>query len=85
MIKAHDRAQNISLKLGANHGQRGLRVLHQFNGSQRIGGGHVWPRQLDSLNSNRCLANMVKPGCRGISKSLPDYVIKVRVHNASLP
>ena len=36
MIKAHDRAQNISLKLGANHGQRVLRVLHQFNGSQRV-------------------------------------------------
>ncbi len=60
-------------------------MLHQVNGSQRIGGGHVWPRQLDSLNSSRSLANLIKTGCQGISKSLPDYVINVRVHEASLP
>ena len=60
-------------------------MLHQINGSQHIGVGHVWPCQLDSLNGNHCLANMVNTGCMGIPKSLPDYVIKVRVHAASLP
>ena len=60
-------------------------MLDQINGSHRIGVGQVWPCQLDSLNGNRCLANMVKTGCLGIPNSLPDYVIKVRVHAATLP
>ncbi len=80
MIKAHERAQNISLKLGANHGQRGLRVLHQVNGSQRIGGGHVWPCPLDRLNGKYGLAHVVPTGCQGIPNSLPDDVLKVQVH-----
>ena len=25
-------------------------MLHQVDGSERVGGGHVWPRLLDSLN-----------------------------------
>ena len=55
-------------------------MLHQFNGSQRIGVGHVWPRQMDSLYGKLGLANAVIAGCLGILESLPDYVIKVRVH-----
>ena len=58
-------------------------MLLQINGSQRFGGGHVWPYLLDSLKGNYGLANLVKPGCQGTLKSLPDYVIKVRVHDAS--
>ncbi len=70
----------MSLKLGANHGQRGLRVLRQVNDSQRIGGSHVWPYPLDSLKGSYGLANMVKPSCQGISTGLPDDVLNVRVH-----
>jgi hypothetical protein len=55
-------------------------LLHQFNGSQRIGVGHVWPRQMDSLYGKLGLANAVIAGCLGILESLPDCVIKVRVH-----
>ena len=53
---------------------------HQVNGSQRVGGGHVWPCPLDSLDGKLGLAHVVLAGCQSILKSLPDDVLKVRVH-----
>ncbi len=53
---------------------------HQVNGSQRIGGGHVWPRPLDSPNGKLGLAQVVLAGCLSIGEGLPDDVLKVRVH-----
>ncbi len=49
------------------------------NGSQRVGGGHVWPCPLDSPNGKLGLAQVILTGCQGIPKSLPDDVLKVRV------
>ncbi len=79
MIKAQERPQSISLKLSANCGQRGLRLPHQINGSQRVGGGHVRPCPLDGLGGKLGLAQVVLTGCQGIPKSLPDDVLKVTV------
>ncbi len=53
---------------------------HQVNGSQRIGGGHVWPSPLDSPNGKLGLAQIVLAGCLSIGEGLPDDVLKVRVH-----
>ena len=53
---------------------------HQVNGSQRVGGGHVWPCPLDSPNGKLGLAQVILTGCQGIPKSLPDDVLKARVH-----
>ena len=53
---------------------------HQIDGSQRVGGGHVWPCPLDSPNGKLGLAQVILTGCQGIPKSLPDDVLKVRVH-----
>jgi len=40
-------------------------VLYQVNGSQRIGGSHVWPCPLDSLNGKHGLGHVVLTGCQG--------------------
>ncbi len=58
----------------------GIFVLHQVDGSERVGGGHVWPCLLDSLNGNHGLAHVVPTGRLGNPESLPDDVLKVRVH-----
>jgi hypothetical protein len=55
-------------------------VLHQVDGSERVGGGHVWPCLLDSLNGKHGLAHVVPTGRLGNSESLPDDVLKVRIH-----
>ena len=47
-------------------------MLHQVDGSERVGGGHVWPRLLDRLNGNYGLAHVVPTGRPGNPKSLPD-------------
>ncbi len=80
MIKAREEVQNLSLRLNANRGLRGLRLPYHIDRSQRVGGGHVWPCPLDSLNGKHGLAHMVLTGCQGIPKSLSDDVLKVRVH-----
>ncbi len=54
-------------------------MLHQVDGSERVSGGHVWPRLLDSLNGNHGLAHVVPTGRLGNPKSLPNDVLKVRV------
>ncbi len=40
-----------------------------------VGGGHVWPCPLDSLNGKHGLAHMVLAGRLGVLKSLPDDVL----------
>ncbi len=45
-----------------------------------VGGSHVWPCPLDSLNGKLGLARVGPTDCKGIPKSLPDDVLKVRVH-----
>ncbi len=55
-------------------------MLHQVDGSHRVGDRHVWPCPLDSLNGKLGLARVVPSDCQGIPKSLPDDVFKVRVH-----
>jgi hypothetical protein len=60
--------------------QRGLRLLHQVYGSQRVGGGHVWPCSLDSLNGKHGLDHVVLTDCLGNLKSLPDDVLKAQVN-----
>ncbi len=35
---------------------------------------------LDSLNGKHGLAQVIPTGCQGVPKSLPDDVLKVRVH-----
>ncbi len=57
-------------------------MLHQFNNSQRIGGSHVWPRQLDSLNSKHGLAKLFPTACQGLPKGASDDVFKVQIHAA---
>ena len=52
-------------------------MLHQFNGGQHIGISHVRPCQLDSLNGKHGLANLIKTGCLGILKGLPNDLIKI--------
>ncbi len=52
----------------------------QVNGSQRVGGGHVWPCPLDSPNGKPGLDEVVPAGSLGIGKRLADDVLKVRVH-----
>ena len=52
-------------------------MLHQINGSQYFGVGHVWPCQLDSLNGKHGLAGVFPTGCQGILESLPDDLIEV--------
>ncbi len=47
-------------------------LLHQVNGSQRVGGGHVWPCPLDSLNGKHGLDHVILTGRQGIPKSLAD-------------
>ncbi len=58
---------------------------HQIDGSQRVGGGHVGPCPLDSPNGKLGLAQVILTGCQGIPKSLPDDVLKVRVHAGARP
>ena len=55
-------------------------MLHQFDGSQRIGGGHVWPCQLNGLYSKHGLAKVFPTGCQGFSKGTSDDVFKIQVH-----
>ena len=43
-----------------------------------VGGGHVWPCPLDSLNGKLGLAQVIPTGFLGIPKGLPDDVSKVR-------
>ena len=57
-------------------------MLHQVDGSERVGGGHVWPCLLDNLNGNHGLAHVVPTGRLGNPKSLPDAFLKVRVQGA---
>jgi len=45
-----------------------------------VGGGHVWPCPLDSLNGKHGLTHLIFTGCLGVPKSLPDDVLEVRVH-----
>ncbi len=52
----------------------------QVDGKQRIGGSHVRSCPLNSLNGKHGLAHVVLTGCLGNLKSLPNYVLKVRVH-----
>jgi hypothetical protein len=52
-------------------------TTHQVDRSQRISGGHVWPRLLDGLNGKHGLAHVISTDCQGIIKSLPDDVLKV--------
>ncbi len=80
MIKAREEVQNLSLRLNANRGLRGLRLPYHIDRSQLVGGGHVWPCPLDSLNGKHGLAHVIPAGCLGVPKSLPDDVLKVRVH-----
>ncbi len=47
---------------------------NQGNGSQRVGGGHVWPCPLDSPNGKLGLAQVILTGCLSIRN------LKVRVH-----
>ena len=54
--------------------------LHQINGGQRVRGGHVWPCSLDSPNGKLDPTQVIPTGCLGIPKSLPDDILKVRVH-----
>ncbi len=75
MIKAREEVQNLSLRLNANRGLRGLRLPYHIDRSQRVEGGHVWSCQLDSLNGKHGLAHMVLAGCLGIPKSLPDDIL----------
>ncbi len=53
---------------------------HHVDGSQSVGGGHVWSCPLDSPNGKLGLAQVILTGCHGIPKSLADDVLKVRVH-----
>ncbi len=55
---------------------------HQVNGSQRVGGGHVWPCPLDSPNGTLGLGEVVPAGSLGVGKRLADDVLKVGVHVA---
>ena len=55
-------------------------MLHQVDGGERVNGGHVWPCLLDSLNGKHGLAHVILTGRLGIPKSLPDDVLKARVH-----
>ncbi len=80
MIKVREEVQNLSLRLNANRGQRGLRLPYHIDRGQRVRGSHVWPCPLDSLNGKLGLARVVPTDCQGIPKSLPDDVLKVRVH-----
>ena len=80
MIKAREEVQNLSLRLNANRGLRGLRLPYHIDRSQRVGGGQVWPCPLDSLNGKLGLAQVVLTGSLGILNGLPDDVLKVRVH-----
>ena len=58
---------------------------HHFDSRQRLGGGHVWPCSLDSLNGQFRLAHVILTGCQGILKSLPNNVLKVfRVHAGNI-
>jgi hypothetical protein len=50
VIKAQEGVQNISLKLNASRGQRGLRLPYHIDRRERVGGGHVWPYLLDIPN-----------------------------------
>ncbi len=59
---------------------KALRTPRQINGSQRVGGGHVWPHLLDSPNGKLGLAQVILTGRLGVFKSLPDDILKVRVH-----
>ncbi len=54
-------------------------MLHQVDGSERISGGHVWQRLLDSLNGNHGLAHVVPTGRLGNPKGLPDDILKIPV------
>ena len=57
-------------------------MLHQINGSQRIGGGHIWPCQLDGLNGKHGLAKLFPTACQGFPKGASDDVFKVQIHAA---
>ncbi len=57
-------------------------MLHQFNNSQRIGGGHFRPCQLDGLNSKHGLAKVFPTDCLGFPKGFSDNVLKIQVHAA---
>ena len=52
----------------------------QIDRRQRVRGSHVRSCPLDSLNGKHGLAHVVLTGCLGNFKSLPDDVLKVRVH-----
>ena len=84
MIKAQEGVQNISLKLNANRGQRGLRLPYHIDRREHVGGGHVWPCPLDSLNGKHGLVHVVLTGCQGIPKSLADHALKVRALDHTL-
>ncbi len=53
---------------------------NQGNDSQRVGGGNVWPCPLDSPNGKLGLAQVIPASGLSIPKSLPDDLLKVRVH-----
>ncbi len=70
MIKAQKRAQNISLKLNANRGQRGQRLLYHVDRRQRVGGGHVRADLLDGPDGMLDLAPVVLAGRLSIGEGL---------------
>jgi len=57
-------------------------LLHQFNGSQCVGVGHVWPCQLNSLDSKHGLAKLFPTACQGFPKGASDDDFKVQIHTA---
>jgi hypothetical protein len=59
-------------KLGASHGQRGLRTPYHVDSSQRVGGGHARSCPLDCPSDKLGLAQVIPTGCQDVLKSLPD-------------
>ncbi len=55
-------------------------MARQIDRRQRVRGGHVGSCPLNSLNGKHGLAHVVLTDCLGNLKSLPNYVLKVRVH-----
>ncbi len=53
---------------------------HQVNGSQRVGGGHVWPCPLDSPYGMLGLTKVIPTGGFRVCQCLADDVLKVGVH-----
>ncbi len=55
---------------------------HRVDGSQCVGGGHVWPCPLDRPNGDLGLAQMILTGSPSVGQRVVDDVLKVGVHAA---